>query len=151
MSMPLLIRLWRGRQSGQALVWTAVMMPLFLSMIGLTIDAGQVFDGRRQLQNLADAAARAGATQIDQQAYRASNGSSVVLDTGKARQAAADYVSRQSADVQGTVSADPALVTVQLNRDMPTSFLRIVNIDKFKVGATAVAALDYGIDRGNRA
>ncbi|MDE3075991.1 MAG: pilus assembly protein, partial [Chloroflexota bacterium] len=75
MTRRLTLRLWRAKQPGQALIWTAVMMPLFLSMIGLTIDGGQVFDGRRQLQNLADAAARAGATQIDQQAYRASSGS----------------------------------------------------------------------------
>ena len=125
-------------------------MPLFLSMIGLTIDAGQVFDARRRLQNIADAAARAGATQIDQQAYRASSGASVVLDTGKARQAAADYVIRQGKDVQGTVSADPGLVVVQLGRDAPTSFMRIVGINSVHITAGTTAAPRYGIDRGNQ-
>ncbi len=125
------------------------MMPLFLSMIGLTIDGGRVFDARRQLQNLADAAARAGATQIDQQAYRASNGSSVVLDTTQARRAAADYISRQSL-VQGTVSAGPGTVAVQLSLDTPTSFLRIVGIDTVHIAAGATAAPRYGIAAGNQ-
>ena len=125
------------------------MMPLFLSMIGLTIDGGQVFDGRRQLQNLADGAARAGATQIDQQAYRASGGSSVVLDTGRARQAAADYISRQSSLVQGTVAADPDLVAVQLSLDTPTSFLRIVGINSVHISAGSSAAPRYGITGSN--
>ena len=57
--------LCRG-EAGQALVWTAVMLPLFLSVIGLAIDAGTIFDARRELQNVADSAARAGAMQIDQ-------------------------------------------------------------------------------------
>gem|GEM_PF-5201525 len=55
-----------GEQSGQLVVWTAVMLPLFLSVIGLAADGGIAFGARRELQNVADSAARAGAMQVDQ-------------------------------------------------------------------------------------
>ena len=48
---------WGSAQSGQAIVWVAVMMPFFLSVVGLAIDGGIVFSARRELQNVADSAA----------------------------------------------------------------------------------------------
>ena len=63
---------WRptGGQAGQAIVWAAVMLPLFLAVVGLAIDGGVVFAARRELQNVADAGARPGAMQVDHGAYR---------------------------------------------------------------------------------
>ena len=58
-------------QRGQVIVWVAVMLPFFLAVIGLASDGGLVFEQRRALQALADEAARAGASQLDQAAYRA--------------------------------------------------------------------------------
>jgi Flp pilus assembly protein TadG len=133
---------------GQALVWTAVMLPLFLSIIGLAVDGGVVFDARRALQNAADSAARAGAMQVDQDTYRASGGQTVVLDPGSARQAAAAYVGDQGESLTGSVSASPQRVVVTVHRQVPTSFLRIVGITTVQISATATAEVEHGIAQG---
>ena len=35
------------RQRAQVLVWVVVMLPFFLAIVGLSIDAGRLFDARR--------------------------------------------------------------------------------------------------------
>lgn len=136
-------------QRGQAIVWVAVMLPLFLSVIGLAIDGGVVFDSRREAQNVADSAARAGAMQIDQSTYRTSAGQTVVLDPASAEQDAAVYVSSQGAGLTATVSTDPRRVVVTVHRAVPTSFLRIVGITTVQVSATATAEVQHGITKGS--
>jgi uncharacterized membrane protein len=135
---------------GQALVWVAVMLPLFLSVIGLSIDAGTLFDTRRELQNVADSAARAGAMQIDQSTYRASSGETVVLDAATAREAAAQYVNSQGAGFAATIDVRPRSVVVQVSRSVPTSFLRLVGIETVRISATAPAVPRFGIQGENR-
>lgn len=142
-------RLTGGRQRGQVIVWAAVMLPLFLSVVGLAIDAGVVFDARRELQDVADAAARAGAMQVDQQTYRASSGKTVVLDQAAARQVAAQYIADQPGGVTATIAIEPRRVVVQASRNVPTSFLRLVGITTVRVSAVATAAARYGISGPN--
>ena len=143
--MTMLRRLATSRQRGAALVWVAVMMPFFLSIAGLAIDSGTMFKERRDMQALADGAARAGAMQIDQTAYRASSGGNVVLDPSAARAAATAYLAGEPDGVTARVNAGPQQVEVQLSRKVPTAFLRIVHIDSAEVGATAVAVPRHGI------
>jgi uncharacterized membrane protein len=136
--------------AGSAIVWVAVTLPLFVSLVGLAIDGGVVFNARRELQNVADAAARAGAMQIDEGIYRASSGTTVVLATGRAEEAARKYLeangSRQTADVRA--SADRVVVT--LTTSVSPAFLRLVGITSVPVEATAPAEVRYGVDRANR-
>ena len=139
----------RSWQRGQAIVWVAVMLPLFLSVVGLAIDGGIVFDARRELQNVADSAARAGAMQIDQETYRATSGETVVLDQPAARQVADEYAAGQGVGI-ATIAVEPQRVVVTVSRDVPTSFLRLVGIATVRVSATAPAEVRYGIDRPNR-
>lgn len=136
-------------QRGQAIVWVAVMLPLFLAVVGLAIDAGIVFAARRELQNAADAAARAGAMQVDEQTYRASSGATVVLDQLAARGVAAEYAAQQGVRV-AAIAVEPQRVVVEVSRDVPTSFLRLVGVATVRVTATAPAEVRYGIDRPNR-
>ena len=138
------------RQRGAALVWVAVMMPFFLSIAGLAIDSGTMFKERRDMQALADGAARAGAMQIDRTAYRASSGSKVVLDPAAARSAAASYLAGQPAGLSTSVSADQQQVVVEIGRKVPTAFLRIVHIDSADIGATSVAFPRHGIATEDR-
>lgn len=144
MRRELLGRLGRG-QSGQAIVWVAVMLPLFLSVIGLTIDGGIVFNARRQLQDVADSAARAGATQIDERRYRESQGTVVAIARDRASAAAAGALTTQAPDVEANVAADDGRVVVQVWRTVPTGFLRVVRIDTVRVGATGEALVLRGI------
>jgi Flp pilus assembly protein TadG len=134
------------RQRGQVIVWVAVMLPFFLAVIGLASDGGIVFKQRRALQALADEAARAGANQLDQAAYRADG--VTVLDPAAARQAAEAYLVAQSPALTGTVVADRQRVIVRVQRQVPTNFLRIVHITTATIGATATAEVRHGITRG---
>lgn len=135
----------RRKQQGQVLIWVALMLPLFLSIIGLAIDGGIAFSERRELQNDADGAARAGAMQIDQQIYRSSGGATVVLDQNAARVAAVDYLSSQGGKFTATVDVQPGQIDVRLTRTTPTAFVRLVGIDTMQLTATAEARPRHGI------
>jgi uncharacterized membrane protein len=138
----------RIAQRGQTIVWTAIMLPLFLTTVGLVADGGLVFAARRELQNVADSAARAGAQQVDVRAYRESRGRSVVLDEPAARRVAAEYGASQQPGLDVRVEVAPQRVRVQISHDTPTSFTRIVGIERVRVTASATAEVQHGIERG---
>lgn len=145
--LPRMVAWLKAAHSGQVIIWVAVMMPLFISIVGITIDGGVVFDARRELQNLADGAARAGAMQIDQQVYRESSGARMVLDPLAARRAAAEYVVARAPDASAMIGADTQQVVIEVSRDAPTAFIRIVGINTVRIKATAPAAARFGIER----
>jgi Flp pilus assembly protein TadG len=125
------------------------MLPLFLSIVGLALDGGLVFAARREAQNAADAAARAGVMQIDERVYRESGGTRVVLDTGRARAVAAEYLAGYGTSLTASVAAEPERLVVQVSRDVATSFVRLVGIGTVRVAATAAGEARHGIERGS--
>lgn len=56
----------RDAEEGQAIVLVAIVMLGMLFAVGLSVDSGQLFNGRRTAQEAADAAAFAGATVLYQ-------------------------------------------------------------------------------------
>ena len=106
------------REDGQILVLTVVMMLGLLAVLGLVADGGLVFARHRELQAMADAAARAGAAQLDEAVYRSSNGRIAQLGPTRARQAARGYLQASGFAGQAEVSADPGSVTVALTQAM---------------------------------
>jgi Flp pilus assembly protein TadG len=137
-------------EAGQALVLAVVMMPFFLSIIGVAIDGAVVFGARRDLQSVADAAARAAAMQVDTREYRASGGGKLVLDREGARRVAAEYLVAQRQGLTGEVGVDDGRVVVKVNRDVPTAFLRIVGLNAVRISTVAEAQAWFGIDRPSR-
>jgi len=61
-----LLRFWFGdeREGGQANVLLVIVLLGMIMMVGLAIDAGQLFVARRHMQEAADAAAFAGAVSL---------------------------------------------------------------------------------------
>ena len=53
-------------EAGQAVVLIAIVLLAMLMMVGLAIDAGQVYSARRAMQEAADAAAYAAAVTLYQ-------------------------------------------------------------------------------------
>src|SRR5438067_11874096 len=86
--------LMRRRSAAQALVWLTLALPLFVSIAGLAIDGGVLLASRRQLQSVADGAARAAATRLDLDRLRSSGGADVQLEHALALEAAAAYLVR---------------------------------------------------------
>jgi Flp pilus assembly protein TadG len=139
-----LIRQLRDGESGQAIVLVAVLMVGLVGVVGLVTDGGIVFTQRRDLQNVADAAALAGASQIDQEAYRASAGATVVLDEAAAYYAAVRYLQNEG-DLNYSVAVGSDRVDVSVSRRANTGFLRVLGIDVVDVEANAAAEPRHGI------
>lgn len=137
----------RDAHSGQALLWVVIMLPLFLAIVGLAIDGGTLFAARRRAQNAADAAARAGAQQIDVSHYRASG--EIRLDQSQARYEARRYLA-ELGEGDASIDTTEQQLTVAVRRDVPLSFLKLVGVRDVSIGATAVAEPFYGIDGAGR-
>jgi Flp pilus assembly protein TadG len=133
------------RTRAQATVFFVVMLPLFLAVAGLALDASNLFVQRTQLQAIADAAARAGAIQVDEAGLYSRADGVVRLDPTAAREAAMYYAMYNGALAED-VQADQSSVYVRMSRQVPTVFLRIVRITTMRIQAEATARPRYGVD-----
>ena len=81
------------RESGTVTLWLLGVCMLLFALGGISVDLWRGFSARRSLSNAADAAALAGASAIDEDAYRRSG--AVQLDPVLAESRARDHVTRQ--------------------------------------------------------
>jgi uncharacterized membrane protein len=133
----------RGRpQSGQASVVLVGALLIGLAFTGLAVDGARLFTARRDLQNIADSAALAGASAIDEAHFRATDGREVRLDPAAARVSASRVLAASgvpaTAAVEITVDADRVLVRVA--RPVEMTFLRIIGTREQRIGASATAS-----------
>jgi uncharacterized membrane protein len=136
----------RSRETGQASVVIVGALIICLAFTGLAVDGARVFTARRDLQNVADSAALAGASAIDEAHFRDSAGSDVRLDPGAAR-SAVDRVLQASGlpiDTRVDVTVQPDRVTVHLSRPVDMTFLRIAGLREEQIGASANAGPQTG-------
>jgi Flp pilus assembly protein TadG len=134
-------RVQRGRE-GQSLMLFVVMLPFFLAIFGLVLDAGTIFAARREAQGIADAAARAGANELDVGLYRRTDGRQIELDGSLADEVARRYLADQGVGqpgLEGTVSVAPMAITVVVRREVPLGFLRLAGWQTHPIQAVAVA------------
>ena len=135
------------RHRAQAIAWFVVMLPLFLSAIGLAIDAESVLRAHRRAQGAADGAARTGATHVQIGHSRAEPGAADVLDASTAQAAAASYIAQVYPDLQVKTSADQQHVVVVVTQQVAPTFLQLVHVSTVQVQARADARPRGGIDR----
>jgi len=131
-----------GRERGQAAILLLGALFIGLAFLGLAVDGARMFTARRDLQNVADSAALAGASAIDEGAYRASGGTVVRLDRAGARAAAERVVwaARLPASTRVDVRVEPERVEVHLARPVDTTILRVVGLTAQQIGASATAS-----------
>lgn len=138
---------WRelaSDESGQALVLVAIFLLGLVAVAGLVADGGLVLVQRRDLQGDADAAAAAGAMQVDEALYRSSGGETVALDPGAAEQAAiVTLIGEDGTDY--AVRADATRVEVEVSRQATTAFLRVLGVTHVEISARSVAEPRFGI------
>jgi Flp pilus assembly protein TadG len=122
----------------------AMMLLGLLALAALVIDGGLMFAERRDLQGLADGAARAGAMAVDEDVLRETG--AVRLDPAAAQAAAERYL--ETAGVDGTVriDADTLSVTVVLQESRPTLMMGLLGVRTVDVAAHAVARPRVGIE-----
>ena len=140
------VRRLHGDERGAAMVLVALWLVALVTVAGLVADGGVLLAERRALQNAADAAASAGAMQLDESRYRASGGAEVVLDRAAAHAAASGYLAA-AGGLTYTVTAGEARVAVDVERRAPTAFLRVIGIDHVSIRARASAEPRHGVVR----
>jgi Flp pilus assembly protein TadG len=134
-----------GPWEGQVLLLAALLLSLLLSVIGLMVDGGTVLIHRRELQNTADAAARAGATQLNETVFRSSGGRRAVLDRARARAEANHYLRTKA--VRGTMRVTDRSVAVVVHQSVDLAFLELLGLHAVEVDAEAEATLEHGVER----
>ena len=130
----------RNERGSVTAMWAVLSLSL-LVLGGLVYDGGQVLTARREANNLARQAARAGAQQLDEGSLRSGL---PTLDAAAAETAAREFLSRR--DVTPTaVSVVGSTVTVIVEITQPTPLLALVGIDDRTVTSTASARTARGV------
>ena len=132
-------------EDGQILVLTVVVALALLAILGLVADGGLVLARHRELQGLADAAARAGAAQLDEASYRASNGRTATLNPTQARAEARRYLRMVRFGGQASITAAPSQVTIGLSEVVRPIIFSSVGIGPIRLAVHAVARPRTGI------
>lgn len=131
------------RQRAQMIVWIAIMLPmLFLPIAGLMIDAGIMFDAKRELQNIADGAARVGAMEIDRQLLvnvRTNPTGRIDLDKDQARRRANEYLARVGYANNSDATPFDDYIQVTVWKTIRPRFLTLVHVAPITLHATARA------------
>jgi len=120
---------------GAVTAFTVVWLAAALLLGGLVLDAGLAVSTKVNARSVANAAARAGARELDVAALRTTG--MVRLDPAKARAAASSWIAR--AGLPGTVTVTANTVTVSITTSRPTQLLNLAGIGSIPVHATATA------------
>jgi Flp pilus assembly protein TadG len=132
-------------EDGQILILTMVIALALLAILGLVADGGLLFARHRELQAVADAAARAGAAQLDEATYRASNGRTAQLNPTQARAAAQRHLHAAGFTGHATVTASTGQVTIGLAETIRTPIFNNVGFSPIRLTVRARAEPRTGI------
>jgi Flp pilus assembly protein TadG len=134
-----------GGDAGQMTPFAVLMTIALLAVAGLVLDAGLALSEKVRALDIAQAAARAGAQELDLYKYRTSN----VAELDPARAASAARAWLASAGVEGEATATITTVTVTVRRTSDTQLLQIVGVRQLAVSATATATAVQGVTGPN--
>lgn len=118
-------------QQGQVNAFVVVLATACLLFAGLVLDGGLALAAKTQAIGQAQAAARAGAQELDLHAYRTTSG--FRLDPTHAHAAAQRYLTTLGAT--GTVRVTGNTVTVTITTAVPTQLLGLIGIGEITVTA----------------
>lgn len=132
---------WRER--GSVSVFAIIIAAVLLLVAGLCIEGGRVLTTRATMTDHAEQAARAGAQHLADSGVRSEG--TVVLDQPAASAAARQYLTGVGQASGSTVSVTSKTVVVTVERDVPTTMLRMVGMSSVHVTATGEARVAVGI------
>jgi Flp pilus assembly protein TadG len=134
-----------GGDAGEVTPFVVLISVALLAVAGLVLDAGLAISAKVQALDTAQAAARAGAQQLDLYAYRTRGVTR--LDPARAASTARAWLA--SAGVSGDASATATTVTVTVRRDSRTQLLQLVGVGSLSVSASATATAVQGVTGPN--
>ena len=120
---------------GAVTAFVASFAVALLAVAGLVVDGGYMLAGQRAAFDEAEAAARAGAQAIDEDALR--RGDDVAVQPELARQRVADYLARTGH--AGTVDINGDTVTVHVTVTQKMAILGIVGVGPVTLHASGTA------------
>ncbi|MGH8986935.1 MAG: pilus assembly protein TadG-related protein [Acidimicrobiia bacterium] len=128
-------------ESGTMTIWMLGLCVMLLLLGGISLDLWRAFSERRALASAADAAAIAGASALDEPAYREAGEVRLVPAAAEQRAAAslAEQVDRRS--LRGSrVRADEQAVVVEVTGNVDFSLLQLLTPgDAFEIIVRATA------------
>lgn len=133
----------RDRQAGSVSVFAIIIAAVLLLVAGLCVEGGRVLNARATLADQAEQAARAGAQQLSEGGVR--GGGTIFLDAPAARNAVRSYLIAAGAPGASEVAVTPQTVSVTVERDVPTTMLRLVGLTSVHVEVTGEARTAVGI------
>lgn len=133
-------RAQRRGERGQVIAFLVVMTAGFIAIAGLVDDGGRALSGHVRALDEAQAAARAGAQQINLTRLR--DGGSVGLDAPAAVEAADQYLATVGDAGVVTISGNSVHVTVAVN--VPTQILGAFGVTNLTVSAQGDATAEEG-------
>ncbi|MGH2808183.1 MAG: pilus assembly protein TadG-related protein, partial [Actinomycetota bacterium] len=110
------------RERGSTSVLVLGLALVVFAISGLAVDGTRAFIFRRTLQNSADGAVLAAASEIDTDVYYATGGRSTRL-SGAASGTASEYLAARGLDVDAQLDVARAQVTLHLTGSLRTTFL----------------------------
>ncbi len=131
---------------GQVLPLVAIALPLLIGLAGLSLTVGTVYFGQQKLQNAVDAAALAGAQEMNTADAQAPGDQAALVTQDDP---AATHV------VVQTQTTPPNTVRAQAQAQVPGTFAALFGIKTFTVKAQAVASygagqpLNYAVFQGD--
>jgi hypothetical protein len=128
-----------SRTRAQALPWFTAAVLLVVLSLGLIEDGMLLFAAHRRAELLAESAARAGASQIDQVAGRADPGAPPRIDVAAAEQIARGYVLQQQSDAAVDARAEPETIVVTVRLAVPPTILHPPGQQTITVSADGTA------------
>jgi Flp pilus assembly protein TadG len=141
-------RLGERDDSGAATLFVVGLSVMLLVVAGLVVDGGLAINARSTAFDIAEQAARAGATQVDVEILRDTG--RVVVDRGAAEAEAGEFLARALDDEAGgtpTIIVNGNEVTVEIrDRTVRTALLGLIGRDSFTVNAQATARAAVGIE-----
>lgn len=155
---PFALRFWRSRRGATAITIT-LLMPLLIGMAGFVVDVGHIIYIQRQLQSATDAAALAGAHDINccstqpgkaditATTYSAVVGDKNALPSGVNATMVSGYPLLKCFNSTGVSCSGPDNangIEVRQQAVVPTWFASVLGFTSFTVGATSTAGATGG-------
>lgn len=128
-------------ERGSVTIWMLMLSMMLLLFGGLAIDYWRALALQSELHSVADSAALAGASGIDEEIYRSTG--ELVLDGPRARSLATAAVAWQDVDVTDMsvdVNRDEVTVTLTASLDLGLLGVFVDQSEALNVRGTAVAA-----------
>jgi len=139
------VRRRTGDDAGQVTPFVVILVIALLALAGLVLDAGLALSAKVQALDAAQAAARAGAQELDLNIYRTTG--QARLNPTAATNAAQAWLAAAALD--GTASATTTDVTVTVYRTQRTQLLHLIGVSTLNVSATATATAVQGVTGPN--